>query len=196
MPGASIDWTATLRQRQGQPLASAHLRWRQPEGAVPRQHLFLLDCSASMVESGAFAQAKGLLLQWLRRAYLQRESVALLCFGAGRLHWLLEPARAPRWNADLIEPLRGGGGTPLTQALQAGWQMAARHSRQPSCLWLISDFRSPDVLQLERGPVPALTQILVDCETAAGQSRRLFGGAERLAKVWPDTLRLPLKFAQ
>lgn len=68
-----------------------------------RQHLFLLDCSASMVESGAFAQAKGLLLQWLRRAYLQRESVALLCFGAGQLHWLLEPTRAPRWNADLIE---------------------------------------------------------------------------------------------
>jgi magnesium chelatase subunit ChlD-like protein len=119
---------------------------------VRRQHLFLLDCSASMVESGAFAQAKGLLLQWLRRAYLQRESVALLCFGAGRLHWLLEPTRAPRWNADLIEPLRGGGGTPLAQALESGWQMAARYSRQPSCLWLISDFRSPDVLQLERGP--------------------------------------------
>ena len=39
------------------------MRWRQPEGAVRRQQLFLLDCSASMVESGAFAQAKGLLLR-------------------------------------------------------------------------------------------------------------------------------------
>ncbi|AIJ46473.1 magnesium chelatase [Comamonas testosteroni TK102] len=194
MPGASIDWTATLRQRQGLPLAPAHLRWHQPEGTVRRQHLFLLDCSASMVESGAFAQAKGLLLQWLRRAYLQREAVALLCFGAGRLHWLLEPTRAPRWNAELIEPLRGGGGTPLAQALDSGWQMAARYSRQPSCLWLLSDFRSPDVLQLERGPVPAVAQILVDCENAAGQSTRRFGGAERLAKVWPNTLRLPLEF--
>ncbi|MDR3065935.1 MAG: VWA domain-containing protein [Comamonas sp.] len=193
MPGASLDWTATLRQRQGLPLAPEHLRWHQPEAAERRQHLFLLDSSASMVESGAFAQAKGLLLQWLRRAYLQRESVALLCFGAGQLQWLLEPTRAPRWNADLIEPLRGGGGTPLAQALHSGWQMAARYARQPSCLWLLSDFRSPDVLQLECRPAPAVAQILVDCETAADPTRRLFGGAERLATVWPDTLRLPLK---
>lgn len=148
-----------------------------------------------MVESGAFAQAKGLLLQWLRWAYLQRESVALLCFGAAQVRWLLEPTRAPRWNADLIEPLTGGGGTPLASALQAAWDMAARYPQQPSCLWVISDFRSPDVLQLKQQPAPAAAQIWVDCEAPSGGAQRRFDGAERLAKAWPGSLRLPLEIS-
>ncbi len=146
-----------------------------------------------MVESGAFAQAKGLLLQWLRWAYLRREGVALLCFGAGQVRWLLQPTRAPRWNLDLIEPLTGGGGTPLAAALQAGWQMAAQHSQQASCIWVISDFRSPDVLQLAQLPAPAHAHVLVDLERATGNAQQQpFGGAQRLAQAWESAVNLTL----
>ena len=144
-----------------------------------------------MVESGAFAKAKGLLLQWMRWAYLRRESVALLCFGAGQVRWLLQPTRAPRWNDDLIEPLLGGGGTPLAAALQAGWEMAAQHSTQPSCLWVISDFRSADVLRLELQPAPPLAQIWVDCDVGGNTTQAHFGGASRLASAWPLSVTLP-----
>lgn len=181
-----------MRARQALPLAAEHLRWRQPQGRSSSQHLFLLDCSASMVESCAFARAKGLLLQWLRWAYLRRECVALLCFGAGQTHWLLQPTRAPRWNAELIEPLPGGGGTPLAAALRTGWDMAARHGQRPSCLWVISDFRSPDVLQLERQADPGLSQIWVDCESVSANSLKPFEGAERLSQAWPASFRLTL----
>lgn len=145
-----------------------------------------------MVDSGAFSRAKGLLLQWLRWAYLRRECVALLCFGAGQTRWLLQPKRAPRWNEDLIAPLLGGGGTPLAAALQAGWDMAAQQPQRQSCLWVISDFRSPDVLQLERQTAPALSQILVDCEPASAGTAKAFEGAARLSRAWPASIRLSL----
>ena len=188
-----IDWPASLRARQGNPLAAEHLRWKQPQGSIKHQHLFLLDCSASMVESGAFAQAKGLLLQWMRWAYLRRESVALLCFGAGQVHWLLQPTRAPRWNDDLIEPLLGGGGTPLAVALQAGWDTAARHSEFTSTLWVLSDFRSLDVLRLEQLPAPAPSHILVDFERDHGSSsQQPFKGGQRLERAWGKAFSIAL----
>ena len=195
--GASIHWTSTLLARKGQPLAAEHLRWRQPVGPSRQQHLFLLDCSASMVESGAFAQGKGLLLQWLRWAYLRRERVALLCFGAGQTRWLLQPTRAPRWNTELIEPLLGGGGTPLAAALQAAWNMSERHpERHPdgsSCLWVISDFRSPDVFQLEQIPEAKHTHVLVDCEVLpVAANQRQFAGAKHLAEAWAFSTRISM----
>ena len=146
-----------------------------------------------MVESGAFAKAKGLLLQWMRWAYLRRESVALLCFGAGQVRWLLQPTRAPRWNDDLIEPLLGGGGTPLAAALQAGWDAVARHSGFTSTLWVLSDFRSLDVLRLEQLTAPALGQILVDFERDYGRSRQQpFKGSQRLVRAWGNAFSITL----
>lgn len=188
--GAVLDWPATLRTRQGQPLAGEHLRWRRSLGQPQVLHVFALDCSASMLESGAFAKAKGLLLQWLRWAYLQRMPVALLCFGAGQLQWKLLPRRAPQWNAELIEPLLGGGGTPLAPAFHAAWKLVAKWPEACPHLWVLSDFRSADVLSLVQESAPALSHILVDCEPAARTGHRFFGGAERLAKAWPGAVRL------
>lgn len=188
--GAVLDWPATLRARQGQPLAGEHLRWRRGLGEAQALHVFALDCSASMVESGAFAKAKGLLLQWLRWAYLQRVPVALLCFGAGQLQWTLLPRRAPQWNGELIEPLLGGGGTPLASAFHAAWKLLAKRPEACPHLWVLSDFRSADVLSLVQGRAPAPLHILVDCEPAARTGQRCFGGAERLAKAWPGAVRL------
>jgi len=192
-PGAAPDWPATLRMRGSQPLAAAHLRWRQPQGRPQALHVFALDCSASMLESAAFARAKGLLLQWLRWAYLQRMPVALLCFGAGQLQWRLPPRRTPRCNADLVEPLPGGGGTPLAPALHAAWALLARRPEAHKLLWVLSDFRSPDVLALQRvAAPPGLAQVLVDCEAPARAGQRVFGGAGRLARAWPEAVRLAL----
>ncbi|GAB2463071.1 VWA domain-containing protein [Comamonas humi] len=192
-PGAALDWPATLRARHGQPLAAAHLRWRQPQGRPRPLQVFALDCSASMLESGAFARAKGLLLQWMRWAYLQRMPVALLCFGAGQVQWRLSPRRAPQCNAALVEPLRGGGGTPLAQALHTAWALLAQRPEPDACLWVLSDFRSPEVLALQHEPAPpGLAQVLVDCEAPARAGRPAFGGAGRLAQAWPGTVRLAL----
>lgn len=201
-PGAMLDWPASLRARrvdaqagQDAMLTSAHLRWRQAMAKPQTLHVFVLDSSASMLASGAFARAKGLVLQWMRWAYLQRAPVALLCFGAGQVQWRLPPRRAPRWNADLIEPLGGGGGTPLARAMHAAWELLARQSQMAEspagCVWVLSDFRSPDVLTLERQSAPkGLAQVLVDCESPAAKPQ--FRGAQRLTESWRDTVRLEL----
>ncbi len=146
-----------------------------------------------MLESGAFAQAKGLLLQWLRWAYLQRAPVALLCFGAGQVQWRLPPRRAPRCHAGLIEPLHGGGGTPLAQALHSAWALLAQRPEARPTLWVLSDFRSPDVLALARQTAPPrVAHVLVDGEAAARAGQRAFGGAERLAQAWAGAVRMNL----
>lgn len=190
-PGAALDWPATLRARRDRPIAPEHLRWRRHLGQPRALHVFALDSSASMLESGAFAQAKGLLLQWLRWAYLQRAPIALLCFGAGRVQWRLAPSRAPQWNADLIEPLHGGGGTPLAHALHEAWALLARRPEARKVLWVLSDFRSPDVLALERQAAPqGIAHVLVDGEAPARAGQRAFGGAARLAGGWPDAVRI------
>lgn len=192
-PGSTLDWPATLRARRSQPLAAAHLHWRQSAGQPQALHVFALDCSASMLESGAFAQAKGLLLQWLRWAYLQRTPVALLCFGADQVQWRLPPSRASQWNADLIEPLHGGGGTPLAQALHTAWALLERRSEARKVLWVLSDFRSPDVLALaHQAAPPSIAHVLVDGEAPARANRRAFGGAARLVQAWPGAVRLAL----
>lgn len=192
-PGAVHDWPATLRTRLGRPLAAEHLRWRQAPGQPRALHVFALDCSASMLESGAFAAAKGLVLQWMRWAYQQRAPVALLGFGAGQVHWQLPPRRAPHWNAEWIEPLHGGGGTPLARALHAAWALLARRHEELQTLWVLSDFRSTDVRALEHQTVPQrVAHVLLDCEAPARAGLPAFGGAGRLARAWPGVVRLSL----
>lgn len=183
----SIDWPASLRAKRGSPLGIDQLRYKPalPDGQA--LHVFALDCSASMVQSGAFAHAKGLLLQWLRWAYLRRATVAVLCFGAGQVQWRLLPQRAAQWNGGLIDPLDGGGGTPLQPAVHSAW--ATLHKRQESSrhLWLLSDFRSADVLALEHElPPQGVQHVLCNYERkpAAGVRARHFEGAKRLANAW------------
>lgn len=196
LSGAVLDWPATLRAGRQRPLALEHLRWRQGRGQAQALHVFVLDCSASMLASGAFARAKGLLLQWLRWAYLQRTPVALLCFGAGQVQWRLPPRRAPRCNAALIEPLHGGGGTPLAQAVHEAWALLARRPEERKTLWLLSDFRSTDVLALaHRTPPQGLSHVLVDGEQPAHAGQRAFGGALRLARAWDACAHVTLRQA-
>jgi len=196
-PGSLPDWPATLRARRGQALAPEHLRWRKSLGQPQALHVFALDCSASMLESGAFAQVKGLLLQWLRWAYLQRTPVALLCFGAGQVQWRLPPRRAPRCNADVIEPLPGGGGTPLAQALHKAWALLVQRPEKRKILWVLSDFRSPDVLALLRQTPPrGIAQVLVDGEAAPRPGLQAFGGAQQLAQAWPQAVCIDLNEIQ
>ena len=150
-----------------------------------------------MLASGVFAQAKGLLLQWLRWAYLQRAPVALLCFGAGQVQWRLPPRRAPRCNADVIEPLHGGGGTPLAQALHKSWALLVQRPEERKILWVLSDFRSPDVLALLRqAPPPGIALVLVDGEAAPRPGLKAFGGARQLAQAWPQAVRIGLNEIQ
>ncbi|WP_407672089.1 vWA domain-containing protein [Paraburkholderia acidisoli] len=141
----------------------------------------MLDCSASMLARGQLALAKGLLIALFDRARAERAEVALIAFGGARAEWRFGPAVPRWWNERWIEPIGGGGGTPL----EAGVQRAARlldtaRRRDPARaqhLWLFSDGR---VTQWPARPRHADHVRVIDCEAGAVR----VGRCEALAQAW------------
>jgi len=111
-------------------LARQHLRARRPKPTPARSYVFLLDCSASMIERGALARAKGLLLVWLRAVRRQAERAALICYGGAQADVRFGPAIPSGWNERWIDPIGGGGGTPLALGVQIASELALRKHRQ------------------------------------------------------------------
>ncbi|RYF67132.1 MAG: VWA domain-containing protein [Comamonadaceae bacterium] len=173
----ALDWPRTLVARGAGALEPGHLRHQRAPVPGSVLHCFVLDASASMVAGGRLAQAKGLLLHLLREAYLRRESVALICFGAGRVELRLPPQRAPAWSEAWIAPIPGGGGTPLALAVaRAGDLLAARPEAQRH-LWLLTDGGSP---ASPARPAAAEEAHIIDFE----QRRVPLGRARALARAW------------
>ncbi|MGI4862197.1 MAG: magnesium chelatase [Janthinobacterium lividum] len=203
------------------PLRRAHLRWREPRLPPLRRYFFLLDCSASMVGSGALARAKGWLAEWSQPLRREGAHVALVCFGGGRAAVRFGPGPLPdrerhgrgvglgrepadareaahgqqsarggcqewddAWNAHWLEPIGGGGGTPLALGLATVARVrTARMSRSlpgavtHDTLMVLSDGRTA-----ERPPAPVGFEriLLVDFETR----RIALNGCAELAARW------------
>ena len=187
--GPAIDWVTSLTQKGPSVLRREHLRPRRTPAYAPVVHCVLLDCSASMVRDGGLAMAKGLLLQMLRRFRRDRAEVALICFGGGQAEVRFGPAVPGGWNEQWVEPIGGGGGTPLALGLAAGERLlggtTSKHPGTQGWLWLLSDGRT-----VERPPRPdhAAQTVVVDFEVA----RLALGGCRALANAWQAHYVVPL----
>jgi len=193
--GAAPSWPATLAAARGTPLAVRHLRAIQHSGSAPGRTVFLLDCSASMVASGALTHAKGLLMPWLRRLRRQDTEVVVIGFGGSGVQLRFGPAVPRGWNARWLAPIPGGGGTPLGRGVDAA-EAYGRHgvagSRAPANgrvdFVLLTDGRSDE--QPARPPGFDSVDIVVptgDDDAAAHDAiRRQVGHrqAARLALAW------------
>jgi magnesium chelatase subunit ChlD-like protein len=120
----AIDWPRTILAKGRAPLARHHLRARRTRPMPVRSYFFLLDCSASMIDQRALARAKGLLLVWLRAVRRQTEQAALICYGGAQADVRFGPAIPSGWNERWIDPIGGGGGTPLALGVQLASQLA------------------------------------------------------------------------
>lgn len=148
-----------------------------------------------MVASGALAHAKGVLLVLLRRARRDHVRVALICFGGERADIRFGPALPSGWNERWIEPIGGGGGTPLQLGLMAvermaatrtaaagrsgaaGWRRGDMSSGQRIDLCLLSDGRTPERPLRPAGIAECL---VIDFET----NRIALNGCAALANAW------------
>ena len=143
------DWPRTLIARGAEPLALHHLRRRTTEPSQGRLHCVVLDCSASMLTSGALARAKGVLIDLLQEAYQRRDHIALVCFGGSGVEVRMPPAKAGAWNDDWIAPIGGGGGTPLQLGLQRAAEVLSAHcgadAQMQGWLWLLTDARTREL---------------------------------------------------
>jgi magnesium chelatase subunit ChlD-like protein len=144
-------------------------------------HCFVLDCSGSMLAQGQLALAKGLLVELFERAYRARHDVALICFGGDGAHVRFEPGSLRGWNEQWVQPIGGGGGTPLSlgiaQAASSIARVARRKPVQQRWLWILSDGRSAELPSRPEGIDHA---VIVDFETGAVR----LGRCGTLARAW------------
>ena len=141
--------------------------------------MYVLDCSASMLRHGRLALAKGLLADWFAEAARTRSQVALICHGGRGARLVFGPAVPRWWNERWIQPIAGGGGTPLQAGLAMAETVLRRcHRRDPGLgleLWLLSDEHCPAA-----GPPSLGSASIIDVEPRG----RVAGGARRLAHAW------------
>lgn len=181
--GTAIAWPATLAAKRGGPLHADHLRFRKHAGAPRALHCFVLDCSASMLSHERLALAKGLIVAYFNQAARERMETALICFGGDGAARRFGPAVPRWWNARWLEPVDGGGGTPLADGIAAAAQLLARDAHRTSApdkqrwLWVLSDGRTR-----ETPPKPADADhvVFVDFDDAAVR----IGQGKRLADAW------------
>jgi magnesium chelatase subunit D len=169
-----IDWVATLL-RCRRP-SRDQLRYRPRRRPRSQHWLIAVDCSSSMLKTGALAQAKGLVEALEREARRSGAHVSLISFrGVGaRIEVSSSPGRSVLTQA--IAALSGGGATPLRAALDSAFSLSARaRARAPGVhtrLILLSDARSRDDLSGFARREPDLERIVIDCERGPVRLRR------------------------
>ncbi|TDV25587.1 magnesium chelatase subunit ChlD-like protein [Paraburkholderia caballeronis] len=183
-----IAWPPTLAAKRAQPFDVSHLRFR-PE--IPRGgalHCFVLDCSGSMMSGRQLAHAKGLLVALFDQVGASRDDAVLICFGGARADVRFGPAIPRWWNERWLEPVGGGGGTPLAHGIRAARTVLARAARrrpaQQRWLWLLTDGRSAD---RPARPPEADRTVLVDFERGAVR----LGRCAALADAWDGLYLTP-----
>lgn len=181
MGAEQIHWSRTLLDWASASARRAPPQWhwqttKQPAAALV---LLLVDCSASMVQSGALALAKAMSLALMERAYRARNQVALIEFAGAQAHLRVKPQRASWHNNAWVDPMRGGGGTPLDAAVAMAKEVLREPGVADKQVWLFTDGR---VRHWPLAPAPASAIYVVDLE-AGGPHQRLHR-AQALAEFW------------
>jgi len=110
------NWFSSLLKNQGA-WPPEQLVYRKKQGGQSILNFVLLDTSGSTVGSQLMAQAKGVVTQIAKQAYLQREQLSILGFGNDQLEDILPRGRAPKNIKPLLSEVTSGGGTPIRTAL-------------------------------------------------------------------------------
>ena len=183
-----IDWCRTLVRKGPATLQRDHLRWVRRPAEAPTLHLIALDNSGSMRHGGRLARAKGFAAHLIDDAARAGDQVGLELFGGQGVQSLLSPAPARRSALGRIQPLGGGGGTPLRAGLrQVQTELLAhrrRHGGGRRLLWLLTDGRS---LEQPAAPSAADHIVIVNFDDPV----RPLGRCPAWAKAWGAELRQP-----
>jgi len=171
-----IDWVGTLARAPRPALHDLRRRPRRLASATPV--VIALDCSASMLGSGALRQAKGLVRALAARAGRERSPLALVSFGGvdARLELISERASIS-FDAALLA-LSAGGGTPLRRALELSIELCSGvpAAPQPPRLFLFTDGRSREAVDDLAAACRSIDLVIIDCERGPlrlGRARRV-----------------------
>lgn len=120
----AIDWFATL-SREPRPTPANVIR-RPRHLARGGRWVLALDCSASMLQSGALGVAKGIARALLSRASSAAARIELVSFGGRDVRAQSASAGARKTIDQAITTLGAAGATPLRRALKVGLDLASR----------------------------------------------------------------------
>jgi len=154
--GARLDLVATLRaaapwqKLRAAPDGEARLALRKDDMRLRRfvrraelTTVFVVDASGSTAFQ-RLAEAKGAVEQLLARAYVSRARVALIAFHHKGAGVLLPPTRSLTRAKRMLADLPGGGGTPLSLAMDAALSLALaeRAKQRTPMLVFLTDGRA------------------------------------------------------
>ena len=121
--GARLALDATLRAMASSKSLASSFRYKQLSQKSGRLFIFAIDTSGSMAVH-RIGQAKAVVLNLLRQAYVRRDSVAIIGFRGSAADVLLPPSRSIVRARRALESLRVGGGTPLSAGLACALKIA------------------------------------------------------------------------
>ena len=181
-----LDGFSTLIANRGQ-WPWRQLKMRKSRAGQATAHLVLLDTSGSTLGQRLLGQAKGLVESLVSQAYAAREQVAVLGFGNGGVVSILSRRRAPKHVRSSLDSAKGGGGTPLREAIVEAKRLIRQwQQREPGLqvrTYLITDGRTRESVD---DLAPLGECLLIDTEQSKikrGQGARI---AQQLgARYWP-----------
>lgn len=171
-----LDGFATIIANRGQ-WPWRQLKMRKARAGQATAHLVLLDTSGSTLGQRLLGQAKGLVESLVTQAYAAREQVAVLGFGNGGVVPILSRRRAPKNARATLDNAKGGGGTPLREAIIEAKRLIRQWQRREPGLqvrtYLITDGRTRESVD---DLAPLVECLLIDTEHAKvkrGQGARI-----------------------
>jgi Mg-chelatase subunit ChlD len=163
---------AVMRQIHSEPTPSQPLHIQQADlrrnlRYRPSSQLivFVLDTSDSMGDGTVtrMKAAKGAVLAILRKAYQNRNRVALVAFGGEEARVILSPTRSVSLARTRLASLPTGGATPFADGLFKAWKIIQqdrlKHSGANPLLVIISDGEANVPLVEGRPSLPELFEL-------------------------------------
>lgn len=120
-------------------VSEEHVRYSKIAGRARRNILFIVDTSGSMIASGRLALVKGCVVSLLSDAYVTRTRVAIIGYGGMRAHLMLPFTSSAELAAQRIDEAKGGGSTPLLDALSLAMRVIDSMKGEPVEVVLLSD---------------------------------------------------------
>ncbi|WMS42120.1 VWA domain-containing protein [Acuticoccus sp. MNP-M23] len=154
---AAAPWQRVRGANEGRlSVRMEDLRIRRTIAKAGTLTIFCVDASGSQAFA-RMAEAKGAVETLLARAYVRRDTVALIAFRGTGADVLLPPTSSLTRTKRALAALPGGGGTPLAAGLEAAYRIAAsaqRDGREPTLVCL-TDARANVTLSGEGGRAQA-----------------------------------------
>jgi magnesium chelatase subunit D len=123
---ATIRAVSVARRGRGTSrVGGSDLRYKRLRSKAGTLYIFAIDTSGSMAHN-RIQHAKGAVLELLKRSYVNRDQVALVCFRGASAEVALSPSSSPVRAGRILEAQPVGGATPLASALMRSLELARK----------------------------------------------------------------------